>query len=87
MKNVENRNAQVQFRIVVQTDPLKLRIMFIRKIADLRPRKWPYHYPGIADLGSKKADPYPDVADLSSHNFLVASNPSKYIRNTYYDLR
>jgi hypothetical protein len=44
--------------------PLKLRLMFVRKIADFRPPKWPYTCPGIADFRSEKAKPCPRIADL-----------------------
>jgi hypothetical protein len=38
--------------------------MFVRKIADFRPPKWPYPCPGIADFRSGKAEPCPGIADL-----------------------
>jgi hypothetical protein len=47
-----------------ESGPLKLRLMFVRKIADFRPPKWPYPCPGIADFRSGKAEPCPGIADL-----------------------
>ena len=44
--------------------PLKLTLMFVRKIADFRPPKQPYSCPGIADFRSGKAEPCPGIADL-----------------------
>jgi hypothetical protein len=38
--------------------------MFIRKIADFRPRKLAYPCPNIADLRRKCGEPCPDIADL-----------------------
>jgi hypothetical protein len=44
--------------------PLKLPLMFIQKIADFRPPKWPYPCPGIVDFRSGKAEPCLDIADF-----------------------
>jgi len=48
----------------VEKGPLKLCLMFVRKIADFRPPKWPYPCPGIADFRSGKAEPCPGIVDL-----------------------
>jgi len=45
--------------------PLKLCLMFVQKIANFRPPKWPYPCPGIADFRSGKAKPCPHIVDLA----------------------
>jgi hypothetical protein len=53
---------------------LKLLLMFIWKIADFRPPKYPYSFPGIADFKSGKAEVL-QICSWTGHrlNFFVAN--------------
>ena len=52
-----NQNTVAHDHHIVGRGPLKLRLMFVRKIADFRPPNGPYPCPGIADF-SVRSQPF-----------------------------